>query len=176
VNLSARPRALLVTAATCLMLLSLPAEAQESRAGERELTLQESRDILQARNRNRMHPGDPLALVGVEQGGNDIRSMTPALANSDRYSLPVDQDEAYARALAMYDSRAMFSAPMAPSPEARVTQQRKPAHSQVPKSAPVEGGAQWPWLVAFAIAIAFMVWLGKHFSDPQGQRRAGGTR
>jgi hypothetical protein len=55
-------------------------------------------------------------IVGREQGDNDLRSRTPALARSDHLAAMVDPEEAHARALALYEEGAGFhSAPRAAS-------------------------------------------------------------
>jgi hypothetical protein len=69
-------------------------------------------DVLAGRNRSRMHPGDPLVIVGEEQGDNDLRSKTPVLAQSDRAVSYVNQDENRRRTLAMYESGATFHDPL----------------------------------------------------------------
>jgi hypothetical protein len=171
----ARRCAALAAAAFALAFLGLPAAAQETEKPAKpvhEPTLQESRDILQSRNRNVMHPGDPLLLVGVDQGDNDMRARTPALENSNKVVLQVDQDEAYHRALAMYDSGATFKSALSPATGEDATSVRKSSPARFQRGVPVEAGSQWPWLVALGISIAFMVWLGKHFAEPTPGRRA----
>lgn len=54
------------------------------------------------RDRSAMHPGDPLVLVGVEQGGNDLRSKTPALASVERNMRNVDAEELRTEKLELY--------------------------------------------------------------------------
>ena len=59
-------------------------------------------ELLNERNREDMHPGNPLKLVGVEQEGNSFRERTPALLNGDIVAALVDPEENRARRLAMY--------------------------------------------------------------------------
>ncbi len=170
---SALHRATPVLAVLAFFLLGNAAAAQEKDPEPvRELTLQQSRDLLQARNRNLMHPGDPLTIVGVDQGDNDMRKRTPALANSNKVVTQVDQSEAYDRALAMYANGATFKTPIAPVVDESEPHKHHSPRPAAPASEPQKSARQWPWLVALAISIAFMVWLGKHFAEPAPARRA----
>jgi hypothetical protein len=172
VRATAHHDARLAAAALALLLLGHSTVAAQEREHKpvHEPSLQESRDILQSRNRTLMHPGDPLLIVGVDQGDNDMRARTPALANSNKVVKQVDQGEAYQRALAMYESGATFKSPIS---QAADEEGQHKNHSSKPANAPVpvQAAAQWPWLVALAISIAFMVWLGKRFGEPTPARR-----
>jgi hypothetical protein len=91
-------------------VLLLPVAAQEVQPSAGEL--RESLQALEERGRDELHPAeDPLVIVGREQGDNDLRSRTPALARSDRVAARVDPEEAYARALALYEGGETFHAP-----------------------------------------------------------------
>lgn len=99
--------------------------------------LEEQKQNLRERNRSSLYPGDPLVIVGIEQGDNDIRSRTPALLNSDRKSTRVNDDEAYRRKLALYEDGGhtlqpvVIARPIAqPTPVA--PQIRKPASDAPP--------------------------------------------
>jgi hypothetical protein len=139
---------------------------------EREKTLQEYREILQSRNRDTMHPGDPLFLIGVDQEGNDMRKSTPILEQSDKKIVMVDQGEAYERALALYSAGATYKSPLPPATDSGGATATQRAPRAASRSAVVEAGPQWPWLVATAICVAFIVWLGRRFSEPAKQARA----
>lgn len=70
--------------------------------------------LLAERERGAMHPSsEPTRLVGREQDGNDLRSKTPALINSDRLQHAVDPEELRQRTLAMYEEGATFHHPLA---------------------------------------------------------------
>ena len=178
----ARPRALLAATGAALLLLSISAMGQEHGSGaptdsgtaqpEREKSLQEYREILQSRNRETMHQGDPLLLIGVDQDGNDMRKSTPILEQSDKKIVMVDQDEAYERALALYAAGAAYKSPLPRAGDAGVTAAPKPGPRVATHGGPVESGAQWPWLVATAICVAFIVWLGRRFAEPSKPSRA----
>ncbi len=70
------------------------------------------------RNRERMHPGQPLHVVGAEQEDNSFRERTPSLIRAEKVAVIVDPDENYRRRLAMYDSGQRFDS--APATQARV--------------------------------------------------------
>ena len=171
-----RPRARLAARGAALLLLSVPAMAQDKVTGspqdgasqpEPEKSLKEYREILQSRNRDTMHPGDPLLLIGVDQDGNDMRKSTPILEQSDKKIVMVDQDEAYQRALALYAAGATFKSPMAAATDGDGAAHSKPKSRPASRSSVPEAGPQWPWLVATAICVAFIVWLGRRFSEPK---------
>jgi len=121
-------------------------------------------DFLPGRNRSRMHPGDPLVIVGIEQGDNDIRSRTPVLEQSDRAATFVNPDENYRRTLAMYDQGASFHEPLLgrTQTKAYVPRHGAPGAAPAPSSAAAELGEDsnksrlwrtldvisrgWPWL------------------------------
>lgn len=67
-----------------------------------EYELAGQRAIVRQRDRSAMHPGNPLVLVGVEQGGNDLRSKTPALASVERNARPVDAEALHDEKLQLY--------------------------------------------------------------------------
>lgn len=64
------------------------------------------------RDRELLHPGGALDVVGVEQGDNGFRSSTPALERGVLTAAKVDVDELYARRLAMYEERRSFHTPV----------------------------------------------------------------
>lgn len=121
-------------------------------------------DLLPGRNRARMHPGDPLVIVGIEQGDNDIRSRTPVLGQSDRAATFVNPDENYRRTLAMYDEGATFHEPLLGRTQTKAYIPRRGASqpAPAPSSAAAELGEDsnksrlwrtldvllrgWPWL------------------------------
>jgi hypothetical protein len=142
----------------------------ETAPPEREKSLQEYREILSSRNRDTMHPGDPLLLIGVDQDGNDSRKDTPILEQSDKKIVMVDQGEAYQRALALYGAGATFKSPMTPATDGDLAARPKPGPRPASHGSAPEAGPQWPWLVATAICVAFIVWLGRRFSEPKQAR------
>lgn len=143
-----------------------PVKPETAPAGA-EKVRPEDEHTLQERNRSSMHPGDPLTLVGREQGDNEVRSKTPALAKSDRAAALVDFDENYRRTLAMYESHTMFHAPLpvvgrvdaagAASPEMPTRTTPKPA----PAAESAGGGGYWIWVSLIAIGAVLGVWMRK---------------
>lgn len=121
-------------------------------------------DILRARDRDAMHPGQALVIIGREQDGNDLRSRTPALAQADHKNAIVNVDDVYQRTLAMYEDGTVFHGPPAPvavAEEAIESTPTEPARaSAVPDVALVPTASRWPWRIAgIIVAIALMGWL-----------------
>jgi hypothetical protein len=67
------------------------------------------------RDRELLHPGGALDVVGAEQGDNGFRSSTPALERGALSAAKVDIDELYARRLAMYEESRSFHTPVGPA-------------------------------------------------------------
>jgi hypothetical protein len=121
--------------------------------------------VLRERNREALHPGDPLRLSGREENGNDLRSRTPALAHTDREIVYVDEDEAYRRKLAMYEEGARFTVALPRAPDAANARPTDaptaiPARARRTAAAPAPApdATLWPLWVgmgALALALAF---------------------
>ncbi len=110
-----------------------------------------------------MHDGDPLLLIGLEQGGNDLRSLTPALANSDREAKQLNPDDLYERTIAMYDKGAHFnSAPLALGSEPTTRRSRPAGSAASPQeTAPRKGGTRFmiiATLLGCLFAIGALIW------------------
>lgn len=144
-------------------VMTVPARGQQEKPSERDTDRANAEAVLRERDRELMHPGDPLTVVGVEQQGNDIRTRTPALARSDRYTACVDVDEHYHRTLAMYESGASFQSALRPGPgvEARKRSLR-PLRGHSPsvgnESAAIGASNAWPWIFALGTALLIAVW------------------
>lgn len=161
-----------------LVVIVLPALAEqrgsESRAGTANAQVTASdQAVLNERNRERMHPGDPLNLVGVEQQGNDVRSRTPALARSDRVAACVDADENYQRTLAMYETGATFHMALRAAPGLASENRSRPQTPGV--NAPIIAGDEvksevrggWPWGLAIGALVLAGLWsLGRSPRNP----------
>ncbi len=113
--------------------------------------------VLRERNRETLHPGDPLTIVGLEQGDNEFRSGTPALVNGAHAVALMDPEDAYNRALAMYEGGAVFHQPPAPFVAAE-----EASEVEVPKPAPVrvEAGKAVPGRVSLALLLAVGLLVG----------------
>jgi hypothetical protein len=95
-----------------LALLASGAHAQsaaESPTGHELST--EDRWLLDGRDREMLHAGMPVELIGLDEGDATFRTRTPLLANSDQAVILVDAEENYARRLAMYETGERFHAP-----------------------------------------------------------------
>jgi len=131
-----------------------PVEGIEDSAGQA---------ILRENDRSMLHPGDPLFLVGLEQGDNDLRSRTPALAKSNRAPRQVDPDDAYRRALAMYEDGARFhEAPLSAPAPPRGRAARRAARPRSAGDFTAEGaGRHWPWMLGVGMTAFLVVWVLK---------------
>lgn len=104
-----------------LALACLPAiaTAQED-AGVRPEDAAALDRLLMDRNRETMRLGEhPLVVVGIEQGDNDFRASTPALARNVGEAVPIDTEDAYRRRMAMYTDGASYATPPEVHPSAR---------------------------------------------------------
>jgi hypothetical protein len=141
---------------SCALCLAERAGAQHGRAGDQEAA--RFLPLLAERNRETMHPGEPLKIVGLEQGENEIRSLTPALAHGDEAVALVDREDSHRRALSMYDERATFHQPPASFEEAnssRLTRSRRAAPAdETGAGALLPPVLSWPLLVASALLLA----------------------
>jgi len=102
-----RKLARLTTRACALGALALSISAPASTQEQAELTVQESQAVVNQRLRAEIHPGEPLNVVGLEQGDNNFRAATPALENNDGMVALVDRDELRRRRLALYAGATM---------------------------------------------------------------------
>ncbi len=155
--------------ALCIVVLGGSSIAQEKEWPEVPARMQESAsskelDVLRIRGRQILHKGEPLDLGGIEEGGNDFRSRTPALANHVKESTQVDLDEVYRRKMAMYSTEERFSAPLAlavlpgslPHGGGSGVNSTQEATS-VPESEPTEDEGGFPWGIAFTLAAVAAV-------------------
>jgi hypothetical protein len=111
--------------------------------------------VLFSRDRELMHPGDPLVVVGMEQGGNGFRQRAPALLHSDREPLLVDAEENHRRRIAMYEDSASFQRGLPTADGVARRTHEPPARRSVAKPvepAPEDGGfSTWVWLPALVV-------------------------
>lgn len=140
-----------------------------------------SRDELARRNRSDLHSGQPIELVGQAQGDEGLRQRTPALLNFKHTERPVDEEQAYQRALALHAERASFTSPL---PHAVVppvdAANARPAHPAPPVLPPPgdlareeKPGASWAWLLAVGIAAVLTAWfLRRQGGSGDANRRA----
>ncbi len=86
-----------------LLVLSGNALAQSGR----EVTSDDLSGIVQS-DRELLHPGNPLQIIGIEQGDNNFRAATPTLGSGEIVATLVDFNTLRDRRLAMYKDRARF--------------------------------------------------------------------
>jgi len=146
-----------------LLHTSLLAEAQESGKQAPETVSQEEDRQLWSRGREVLHTGNPLDLVGCEEGDNDFRRRTPALESSDREVQRVDRDELYRRRMAMYTEGRAFHTPL-PAVSGWPTGSRppagirvEPATSEAKPTGEDENGSAWPVVLPGSLLLLLLV-------------------
>ena len=157
-----RRTALIVCACASLLGGARVAFAQKGSIGAAEES-RATQAILRERNRTTLHPGDPLKISGIDQGENDIRSRTPALANSDRTAAMLEPEEHYRRTIAMYEDRALFPEPptLVADPHPRPVAPPHPRKSSVET---VSNAGPWPWVIGIGLtAIVLSLWVQKRY-------------
>jgi len=114
------------------------------------------RDELAQSDREKLHPGGALEIVGREQAGNEFRARTPALVNAEREVVYVDTEELRARKLAMYAEGRAYHAPLARAVvnEDGVAERAPSSAPSATEPAPQSRSYKWLWLVAGATAAA----------------------
>jgi len=98
------------TLAGLLVGLTLAAPASSQMPTDQEARIERDAAVLRERGRQELHPGDPLGLVGNEQGSNSFRDRTPGLEQSTNQAAPVDVNANYARRIAMYEKGTTYHA------------------------------------------------------------------
>jgi hypothetical protein len=154
-------RALLPAAALVAMSVRSPALPQSGSSKPVKESRRDSEILLMERNRNLLHLGDPLTIVGIDQGGKEFRSETPVLLQSDRAHVQVDQEDLRRRELAIYERGDLFSTPTAPAPQAAPTQDDSPPAP--PAQEPARGirGVAWFTGIGSVLALSgLLVGLG----------------
>lgn len=142
-------------------------------AGVSKAELNAQKENLRDRNRGSMHPGDPLLIVGIEQGDNEIRSRTPALVGAERPKVIVDDDAAYKRKLALFESGGHT---MQPTTITRPTPPPARAIREVPGTAVEDAPAKKSPLLALIVggvtSILCCGWLFRRYGALIGRAEA----
>lgn len=116
---------------------------------------------LQDRDRELLHPGDPLRIVAPGENGHDFRAETPALAQTQGRVAALDPEEMHRRAIALYERGTLLAEPTAPSSNP-VAFDRAPSGFEgaerlggagTPRAGPKGSGLEW---VLGAIVV---VWI-----------------
>lgn len=118
-------------------------------------------------DRETIHPGQPLEIVGIGQEDNDFRAASPALAEGELAVTRVDTEELRSRRLAMYKSGARYNTP--PATTRRVQgialnrtlprfQSDRPFGDPADQEVPPEEGSTWPYWVA-GVVLAGSLWI-----------------
>ncbi len=154
------------------LALAAPSGAQESRrapsepAGTEALPTRDEEALLRARNRNTLHPGEPLELAP-----RGVRS------ESDPAPVQVDVGASRERALAMYEARAEFHVPLANA----VTEEDAPRADPAPRGArpapltPLSAThTDWAWFAGILGFLFVAAWYLRREPAPRGRRGARG--
>jgi hypothetical protein len=132
-----------------------PAPGDPTDAEVRADMWQRLRDL----ERIRYPDGDETSAIGNEQDGNDLRSGTPALANSDREPMFLDSGELYDRSRAMVEDGTTFTH----APRAAREIAKPAAHRAEPRQRPPIGRTSTPetksggaalWVVPLVVGAA----------------------
>jgi hypothetical protein len=145
-------------------LLGAPLLAQDGNTGAAsdapppkapEYVSKDDLEVLEQRERERMHPGDPLDLVGIDEGNPGFRDRTPTLARNVGVAVEVDLDELREQRLAMYTSGHVARRPvraLAPGGSER-ERGAAPAVPSAPPATPAKPWFRSTWVfVAGAVA------------------------
>lgn len=129
--------------------------------------------LLDSRDRELLHPGQPLIVVGNEEGDNEFRHSTPLLEGAFAARGTLDPAEARDRRLAMYTAGAHFSAPLrrssagatgfdscAPSPGSDVAGDSARSVAEQP-SAAATGCSFLPWLLG-CLSLVVLAYRKRH--------------
>lgn len=112
------------------------------------------------RDREWIHPGDALRIVGREMDGNDFRSKTPALAEGQLTPAQVDLDALRERKLAMYAESGTFD--FGPRAEAYEPTGREAEQQAADEPEDDSEKQPFPWTLPVGIAalafVAFRSW------------------
>lgn len=103
--------------ASALVLLTQLASAQAPEIAPEDLkqhgmSVADIGQLLDSRDRELLHPGQPLIVVGNEEGDNEFRHGTPLLEGALASRGTFDAAEARDRRLAMYEGGTRFSSPL----------------------------------------------------------------
>lgn len=153
----------LIRSLSCVIALALLAPDVPGQASAEREALAPEMERLEQRQREELHPGQPLKLRGMDV--DMLRTLTPALVGPTRDAAAVDDDEAYERRLAMYDGRTRFtSAPRSSGTARRAPRPMLEAPEPEPDAKPDTGDERerneewprWPWLIAAAAAGGYV--------------------
>jgi len=190
--------ALVLSTVAAVAVRGTPVTAQQkaSPAPSNTKEMIQSQSVLTGRNRVTLHPGNPLNIVGLEQGDRDLRADTPALQQSDRTVAMVDEEENYRRTLAMYESgttvhepltaRAMpWSSVSGPTPQiARYSSESPDAVRSAASAARAaadragSGASRVAWICAFGLSAGalFAIWAVRRWTLAGQKSAAPATR
>jgi len=119
-------------------------------------------ELLRDRYRPSIHPGDPLHIVGSEQGGNSLRTATPLLARGEHTPQQVNIEASHQRALEMYGDGTLFHAALPSASRTPPTAGTPQQHPSMPEPTSQERGpATTPWSMIKGVLVSalLIVWF-----------------
>lgn len=155
----------------CACVGAQSAAAQEE-ASQGAIDSREVERRLRERNRSELNPFEPMAISGLEQNGNDLRSRTPALLKSDRNSAQVDQAENYGRMIEMYEMASVFHSPLPTVNVANVEPPPRPRPSSIEVEPSTRSFGSWVAGVLVA-ALSIVLWRLWRARLPVSTKRTG---
>lgn len=161
-------------APAALLLLSLttaaPAAAQEffdQEAIQEEFASDpesmDTVDLLERRERGNMHPGDPFALSGLDQGEEGFRRGLHAASRGAYEPALVDRETLRDRQLAMYEGGSRFSTPLRRArEEGPGTEAPRAAAPDAPPAREDDRSTTWVGIVLAAVSsVAYFLLKGR---------------
>lgn len=118
--------------------------------------------VLAERERERMHPGDALNLVGIDEGAPGFREKTPSLARNTGEIAYVDADALREQRLAMYEAGHVSTRPLPRLAEGDPRRSEAPKQRTEPLEQPEAPAPPWYlnkllWLGASAAGVVLVI-------------------
>lgn len=118
--------------------------------------------VLDERERERMHPGDALNLVGIDEGAPGFREKTPSLARNTGTVAFVDPDVLREQRLAMYEAGHVSTRPLPRLAEGDPRRSEAPKRRVEPNAEPEAPARPWYmnkllWLGASAAGVVLVI-------------------
>lgn len=111
-------------------------------------------------DREEIHPGDPLRLIGVDEGDNVLLEDTYALKRSESQPVLVDLDDQRARQLALFEGQTFDRPPRGRKMSARerISAHRRARHLRAPglDEAPEDEDGGTPTWLGLVVALGSM--------------------
>jgi hypothetical protein len=118
--------------------------------------------VLAERERERMHPGEALNLVGIDEGAPEFRAKTPSLERNSGSVAFVDPDALREQRLAMYEAGHVSTRPLPRLAEGDARRAEAPKRKPAPAVEPEAPARPWYmnkllWLGACAAGVVLVI-------------------